>query len=450
MKKVVLIAISVCVISVGYAQTSGVFANGQLVNQQLNTITTAVPVLLIAPDSRSGAMGDVGVAISPDANSMHWNASKLAFAEQMTGNEFEISLSYSPWLKALVPDINLAYLSGYYQMDENSTIGGSLRYFSLGSITFTNITGQVIRDFNPNEFSLDFGYARKLGEFFSMGVVGKYVYSNLTGGTPAAGQTTKAGHAGAVDVSAYYVNEELTVGGNFSTLSLGLNISNIGNKMSYTTATADRDFIPTNLRLGSALLINFDEYNTFTFAFDVNKLLVPTPPIYKKDDSTGNYIPIPNTNSYVIDAGKDPNVGVATGIFQSFSDAPGWPLVDDGGDPVRDDEGNLLIEKGSRFKEEMREINLSFGMEYWYSGQFAVRGGFFYEHPTKGNRQFFTLGAGLKYSVFALDLSYLIPTQQRNPLANTLRFSLKFNFESMSNTESAKRHFNDHSDRIRV
>ena len=402
---------------------------GQEFDLQLNTITTAVPFMLIAPDSRSGAMGDVGVALSPDANAMHWNASKLAFAQEKTNNEFEVSVGYSPWLSNLVPDINLAYLSGYKQLDQYQSIGASLRYFSLGNITFTDISGNVLRDFKPSEFAVELAYARKLSEYFSVGVTGKYIYSNLTGGTQAAGQSTKPGQAGAADISAFYTNEDINVGGMPAIINAGVNVSNIGNKMSYTNATSDRDFIPTNLRLGSALTMDFDEYNRFTVSVDANKLLVPTPPIYAQD-SLGRPIYDPVTQTYEIEAGKNPEVGVATGIFQSFTDAPGFPLPDENGDIQYDQDGNVIIDKGSRFREELREVNLSIGAEYWYSKQFAVRAGFFYEHPTKGNRQFFTLGAGLKYSVFALDLSYLIPTQQRHPLANTLRFTLRFNFES--------------------
>lgn len=411
------------------ANAQSTFKDGTEFDLQLNTITTAVPFMLIAPDSRGGAMGDAGVAVSPDANSMHWNPAKLAFAEDFTNSEFEVSLGYSPWLKALVPDINLAFLSGYKQIDQDQSVGASLRYFSLGNITFTDITGKVIRDFKPNEFAVDLAYARKLSKNFSVGITAKYIYSNLTGGTQAAGQDTKPGHAGAADISAFYTTDDINLGAMDSRISAGLSVTNIGNKMSYTSATVDRDFLPTNMRLGSALTMDFDEYNQFTVALDFNKLLVPTPPIYA-EDSLGRPIYNTTTQSYEIEAGRNPNVGVASGIFQSFVDAPGFVVPDENGDVQRDPDGNAVIAKGSRLKEELREINISTGLEYWYAQQFAVRAGFFYEHPTKGNRQYFTLGAGLKYSVFALDLSYLIPTRQRHPLANTLRFTLRFNFES--------------------
>jgi hypothetical protein len=396
--------------------------DGEVASLQLNTITTAVPFLLIAPDSRSGAMGDAGVAISPDANAIHWNPSKLAFVE----SDLELSLGYSPWLKALVPDINMAYLSGYKRIDDDQVIGASLRYFSLGDITFTDQTGGIIRTFNPNEFAIDVAYSRKLSERFSVGIAGRYVYSNLTGGTVLqGGADTKPGQSGAADISAFYTNDDVKLGNIDATFSAGVNISNIGSKMSYTS-TADRDFIPTNLRIGPALTMNLDEYNKLTIATDINKLLVPTPPIYKEDsnglpeyDSQGNLI---------IEAGRDPNVGVAAGMFGSFTDAPGFQEVDEDGNPIYDADGNVSIEKGSKFKEEMREFNIAVGLEYWYSGKFAIRAGYFHEHYTKGNRKYVTMGAGLEYSKFGIDFSYLLPTTQNHPLANTLRFTLRFNF----------------------
>lgn len=409
-----------------YAQ---LLKDGTEFDLQLNTITTAVPFQMIAPDSRGGAMGDAGVGVSPDANSMFWNASKLAFAE----NEMEVSLGYSPWLKALVPDINMAYLSWYKRIDRMSTLGASLRYFSLGNITFTDINGSVIRDFKPNEFSIDAAYSRKFSDYFSAGLTARYIYSNLTGGTQVGGADTKPGMAFAVDVSAYYYNDEFRVGGKDASIGVGINISNIGNKMSYTN-TADRDFLPTNLRLGQAFSINVDEFNKFTIATDFNKLLVPTPPIYRVD-SLG--VPVSDgQGNYVVEAGRNPNVGVAAGIFGSFTDAPGFPLPDEQGNFQYDTEGNLIIDKGSKFREELREVNVSVGLEYWYAEKLAIRAGFFYEHPTKGNRQFATLGAGVKFNIFGLDLAYLIPTQQRHPLANTLRFTLRLNFEDLNKEEA--------------
>ena len=375
----------------------------QLGGSQINTITTAVPFLLISPDSRSGAMGDAGVAISPDANSIHWNPAKLVFIEPIKDVGF--SMSYSPWLRALVNDINLAYLAGYKRLDRFSTVGASLRYFSLGNITFTDNFGTTIRDFKPNEFALDLVYSRKLSDNFSAGISARYIYSNLTGGTSVGGADTKPGQSVATDLSLYYISNPFKIADKNSTIAFGTNISNIGAKMAYTE-NAERDFIPTNLRLGSTINTEIDEFNQFSFSVDLNKLLVPTNPYYD-----------PNDNSIV--SGRDPNVGVATGIFGSFSDAPGNVLLDNN--------GSYYVEDGSVFKEELNEFNLSLGAEFLYSELFALRAGYFHEHPTKGNRRFISFGAGVKYKVLELDLSYILALTQQSPLANTIRFSIKLN-----------------------
>ncbi len=352
----------------------------------LNTITTAVPFLLIAPDSRSGAMGDVGVATSPDANSIHWNPAKLAF----TSEDMGASMSYVPWLRALVPDINLSYISGYKKLDDNQAVGLELRYFSLGDITFTDILGTTIGQYKPHEFALGSSYARKLSDQFSLAISGRYIYSNLTGGQYAGGIQTVAGQSIAADIAGFY-NNPIRIASKDMDLALGWNISNIGNKISYSE-TSVRDFIPINLRLGSALSTDIDDYNKISLAFDINKLLVPTPPEYNDGERVG---------------GMDPDVAVVSGIFQSFWDAPGGT------------------------KEEFREINYSVGSEYWYNDQFAIRAGYFHEHNTKGGRKFFTFGSGLKYNVFILDFSYLVNASQaingNNPLANTMRFSMTWN-----------------------
>lgn len=367
----------------------------------INTVTTAVPFLMISPDARSGALGDAGGALTPDANSIHWNMSKLAFIKKKAG----FSVSYTPWLRALVPDINLAYLSYYNKLKGDQAISASLRYFSLGDITFTDIVGNTIGQFKPNEFALDLGYARKFSDRWSGGLTLRYIYSNLTGGVSLSdGQGTKAGQSVAADLSTYYRNDELEVGGKDAEYSTGIVISNIGAKISYTES-GRRDFIPTNLRWGNQFKINLDDYNSLAILVDFNKLMVPTPPIYAVDDSTGQPIKDQNGN-FVIAKGKDPNRGLVNGLFTSFADAPGG------------------------FREEIKEINYSIGLEYWYDNQFAVRAGYFHEPRTKGNRQYFTLGAGLRYSVFGLDFAYLIATQQRNPLENTLRFTLHFDFDS--------------------
>ncbi len=378
---------------------------------QLRAITTAVPFLMIGPDSRSGAMGDAGVALSPDANAQHWNASKLAFAEE----EMAFAFSYSPWLRQLVDDMNLAYLTGYKKLNKTSAVGGSLRYFTLGDIIFTDETGQVIRPFRPAEFAVDVSYSLQLSSRWSGGLTARWINSNLTGGVNVSGADSRAANAFAVDLSTFYHNNDVTIGDMDADFAFGAVISNIGNKVSYTN-TAQRDFLPMNLRTGLALTLHLDRYNSFTFIYDANKLLVPSPPIYDQNRRD------------IILAGRDPNVGVAAGLFGSFTDAAGRPMRDENGDPIINADGRLEIEPGSVLQEELREINHSFGVEYWYAKQFAVRFGYFYEHPTKGNRQFFTAGFGFRYNIFGLDMSYLIPTEQRNPLANTLRFTLSINF----------------------
>ncbi|NLJ08358.1 MAG: type IX secretion system outer membrane channel protein PorV [Sphingobacteriales bacterium] len=368
-----------------------------------NVVTTAVPFLMITPDSRSGALGDAGVALTPDANSIHWNPAKLAFVDNPMG----LSLSYVPWLKALVPDINLSYLSIYSRIDEMSAFGASLRYFSLGDITFTNDFGEYMGDFRPHELALDGAYARKLSETFSLGLALRFIYSNLASNIPLSnGTQTRPGIAFSGDISTYWQPEPIKVSGKDMDVRLGMNISNVGSKITYTDET-DRDFIPINLKIGSYFNYHIDEYNKLGFVFDLNKLLVPTTPVYMVD-SFGNPITNPNDGTLVIHRGKNPDVPVIAGMVQSFYDAP------DG------------------FKEELREINPAVGFEYWYNNQVAGRVGYFYEHETKGNRQYVTLGLGIKYTVFNLDVSYLIPTNnkyatQTSPLENTVRFSLQFN-----------------------
>lgn len=415
-KQVFLFATAIIVAESAKAQTS----SGQRAEElQLNTITTAVPFLLITPDSRAGGMGDAGVASLNDVNAIHWNPSKLGFTTKKMG----FGVSYTPWLRALVPDINLAYITGFYKMKKKGTIGGSLRYFSLGDITFTDANGQTTGQFRPNEFALDVAYGTKLSDNFAVGLAVRYINSNLTGNAVVQQSQTRAGRAVGVDVSALYKKEKVKLADKKAIVAVGINISNIGNKMSYSDRGDKNsdDFIPINLRLGGSLNVNLDDYNSISILADINKLLVPTPPTYKYEvdpltgQTTGTIEKDADGNP-IIEAGKDPNRGVAEGMFGSFSDAPG------GG------------------KEELRELNYSLGLEYWYNKLFAVRAGYFYEHPTKGNRQFFTIGAGVKYNVFGLDFAYLIPTQQRNPLENTLRFTLTFDFDAFKdqNKEEAK------------
>ncbi|WP_372775747.1 type IX secretion system outer membrane channel protein PorV [Mangrovibacterium sp.] len=357
-----------------------------------NVVSTAVPFLTIAPDSRAGAMGDAGAATSADMNSQHWNPAKYAFIESNMG----VALSYSPWLRNLVDDINLAYLVGYKRLDDQQVVSASLRYFSLGSITFRNSIGEDMGQQNPNEFALDFGYTRLLSEKFSGSVALRYIRSDLTGGASFENTESHAGNSFAADIAFYYRNEMRRNRKN-SVFSAGINISNIGSKISYTDGET-KDFIPANLRLGTAYEVELDNYNAVSFAFDINKLLVPTPNTRTVTDDDG----------VIVDPLYESDQSVVAGIFSSFTDAPGG------------------------FEEELQEINLSFGVEYWYQQQFALRVGYFHENENKGNRKFLTAGAGFKLNVFTLDFSYLFPTQSNHPLANTLRFSLAFDFDDLS------------------
>ncbi|HUX59620.1 MAG TPA: type IX secretion system outer membrane channel protein PorV, partial [Bacteroidales bacterium] len=340
---------------------------------ELNAIQTVVPFLTIAPDSRAGGMGDAGVATSPDIYSMHWNPAKFVFIDGDGG----VGISYSPWLRNLVPDINIAYLTGYKRLDNKQVLSASLLYSSLGLVPLTDDWGNPLRDINPNEFALDAAYSRLFTENLSGGIAFRFIYSNLTGGLPSGGEDTKPGISFAADISGYY-QKDVSVFNKDGELAFGLNFSNIGSKMSYSDAQTS-DFIPMNMRLGTAYTVNLDNYNKITLTIDINKLLVPTPPIYS--------ITTPDS----IISGKDPNVAVPVAIFQSFIDAPGG------------------------FKEELHEFTYSFGAEYWYNSQFAIRGGYFHENETKGNRKYFTTGAGFRLKIFTIDFSYLIPLAQNHP-----------------------------------
>ncbi|MCF6366033.1 MAG: type IX secretion system outer membrane channel protein PorV [Bacteroidales bacterium] len=378
--------------------TGNVFAqqSSTIIGQELNAITTGVPFLTISPDARSGAMGDAGVASSPDANSIHWNPAKYAFIEQ----DISLNLSYIPWLRNLVSDINFQNISGSYRLNKNQTIAASLMYFSLGSIDFTNSVGTVIvPGFRPNEFSFDAAYALKLSKNMSGGIAFRYVHSNLTGGIPAggSGSPTKPGNAVAGDISFFYT-KDMRLEDKTGTFNFGVNISNLGSKISYSDDTYYDDFLPANLRIGASYKLDLDDYNSITAMIDINKLLVPTPQFIVKD-SLG----------VVVDTlGISNDVSVPVGIFQSFYDAPGG------------------------FAEEMHELMYSVGIEYWYINQFAIRAGYFDEHGTKGNRKYFTMGIGVKLNVLNFDFAYVVPTAGRsNPLANTLRFTLGLNLENL-------------------
>jgi hypothetical protein len=376
---------------------------------ELNAIQTVVPFLIIAPDSRAGAMGDAGVATSPDVYSMHWNPAKFAFIDGKAG----IGISYVPWLRNLVPDINIAYLTGYKRIDKKQVISGSLIYSSLGDVQFMDIYGNPGINFKPNELAVDAAYSRILTEHFSGGIAFRFIYSNLSGGSYINGESSKPGISFAADVSGYY-QKSITLFNKNAIIAAGINFSNIGTKMSYSDSHAS-DFIPMNLRIGTSGTINLDTYNKLTFTVDLNKLLVPTPPIYYsvgEINAEGDTVKIAATE---IKAGKDPKVDVPTAIFQSFYDAPGG------------------------FSEELKEITYSLGAEYWYNNQFAIRGGYFHEDASKGNRKYYTVGAGFRMSGFTIDFSYLIPVIQNHPLARTLRFSLSFDLSALRNA-SIKSH----------
>lgn len=390
---------------------------------QLNTITTALPFMGITPDSRAGGMGDAGTALSGNSSSIYWNTSMLIFAEDKS----EVSISYTPWLRQLTNDIHLSYLSGYTKLGDRHIVGGAMRYFSLGSITFTDQTGNYIREDKPSEFEFTGSYGFRLGRKTSIGLNGKFAYSNLTGGLPVEGVDTKAAIAGAADVSFTYFNDEARIGKTKGVYTFAATINNLGNKVAYSS-TQNRDFIPMNLKIGNSFKAQFDKYNSLTFAVDLQKLLVPTPAYYDMIDS-----------NFVLIAGQSSDVGVIKGLTQSFYDAPGVPVRDANGDYVQNADGSFQIEKGSVFKEELREINIAVGLEYWYNNLFALRGGYFYESKTKGNRQYFNVGVGLKYNNFGLDFSYLAAVGGRNsPLANTLRFTLRFTFGDKKVSSSDK------------
>lgn len=401
MKHLALVALSVLLFFNANSQTYQELSG----RNSLNVITTAVPFLMIAPDARAGAMGDVGVSTSPDVFSMHWNPAKYANIQ----SDMMVGLSYSPWLRNLVPDMNLAYLGFSKRLDANSAIGSTLRFFTLGDIQFTDENGDDRGTYRPSEWALDATYARKLTDHLSGAVAGRFIYSNLTQGQFVGTTETSAGISVAADVAVYWEKEVEWFKDIDATFAWGVNISNIGNKLGYSETSIKKDFIPTNLRFGPTLKLNIDEYNKIAFSVDINKLLVPTPPVLKRDSITGNPILIPGTDKYEIAKGRDDEVSVVAGMLQSFYDAP------------------------NGMSEEFRELYYSFGVEYWYNNAFALRGGAFYEDKTKGNRKFFTLGAALKYNVFGLDFSYLIPVDARNnPLQNTVRFALTFDLDAAS------------------
>lgn len=341
-------------------------------------------------------MGDAGVATSPDAFSAHWNAGKLAFVE----NDMAFSLSYSPWLGRLVNDMFVSYLTGYKRIDDVSSWGFDIRYFNMGDIELTDGIGNPLGEFTPRDLAIGGTYSRKLSENLGLGISARFIHSNLSGNiSSAGGAESRPGISVGTDVGIYY-SKEVFPGDKTGTFSWGATITNIGPKITYNSAE-DLDFIPTNLRLGTAYKVNFNDFNSITFAFDINKLLVPSPPIYRTEDGV---IVTDSDGNPIIERGQDPNRPLLSGIFGSFADAPGG------------------------FREEMQELMFSFGMEYTYNNVFALRSGYFYENPNKGGRRYFTMGVGFLYKeTLAFDFSYLVPQIQNHPLAETLRISLTYN-----------------------
>ena len=382
MKKLSFLTLLIAFGGVLTAQTSWL---GQSSNQ--NYISTGMPILMIAPDAVSSGMGDVGVATTPDAYSAHWNNAKFAFVEGTMG----VSTTFTPWLRNLnVGDMNLLYLGGYYRINPRSTVAASITYFSLGDIDMTDVTGLKIMDLHPNEYAIDATYALKLTDNLSLGATGRFVRSDLTNGQTindgSGNSETHAANPLAADIGLYYQrpvskNEEI---------ALGAFISNLGAKLRYSEDNNNQEFLPANLRIGGRYTNRIDDYNKVSVMVDVNKLLVPTPKFrtYSQDS-------IQSLSDYN-------NIGVIAGALQSFGDAPGG------------------------FSEELQELQLSVGAEYWYAETFAVRAGYFFEHKNKGGRQYVTAGFGLRYNIFAFDFSYLVPTAKlsTDPLAHTIRISL--------------------------
>ena len=378
--KIVILAssFSLCVLTVGADKKEDMF----------NPVNTAVTSQTIAPDARAGSMGDVGAATDPDVNSQYWNPAKYPFNISRAG----VSINYTPWLRQLVNDIDLAQLVGYYRIGDYSAVSASLRYFSLGEVQLSESENALT--INPYEMSLDVAYSLMLSEKFSLAAAVRWIYSDLT--YDYTDQTSPAS-AFAADIACYYQNY-INIGARECQLGLGMNISNIASKITF--GGSDRsEFIPTNLRLGASLMIPIDDYNRISFAADANKLLVPTYPQQKEGESSADYDARVEKDYY--------DVSSISGIFKSFSDAPGG------------------------FSEELKEIQWSVGAEYVYNDKFALRAGYHHESETKGNRKYFTVGAGFKMSVFSLDAGYVIATAKSNPLDQTLRFSLTFDMDGI-------------------
>ena len=371
--------------------SAGAFAQDKL--DMFNPVNTSVTSQMIAPDARAAGMGDVGVATDPDGNSQYWNPAKYPFCISRAG----VSLNYTPWLRQLVSDMDLAYLSGYYRIGDYSAVSASLRYFSLGEVmtNYDSTTGESNgMTINPYEMSFDVAYSLMLSEKFSLAAAVRWIYSDLTYDYT---DDTSPGSAFAADIACYY-NDYINIGARECQLGIGLNISNIGSKITFG-GDDNSEFIPTNMRLGLALMVPIDEFNRFTIAADANKLLVPTYPKQEEGESTEDYQQRVQKEYY--------DVSSISGIFKSFGDAPGG------------------------FKEELQEINWSVGAEYVYNDKFTLRAGYHHESENKGNRKYFTVGAGFRMSAFSLDCGYVIATAKSNPLDQTLRFTLGFDMDGI-------------------
>ncbi len=351
-----------------------------------NPIVTGTPFLTISPDSRGSSMGDAGAATSADLNSQYWNPAKYPFIS----DQFGFSFSYTPWLRELVNDIGLFYVNGHYRFDEMQTLSASIKYFSLGDIQWTDETGYTMGTIRPNEFAIDAAYSRKLSDYFSAAVAFRFIRSDMSGGAATDADYRSAGNSYAADIAVYHTKdlEKSSIPINYS---VGLNISNIGAKISYNDGETSY-FLPTNFKLGTTWAFKIDDYNEFRATLDMNKLLVPTPD--PENDPTGEALQ---------------DKSVIGSLFSSWGDAPGG------------------------FSEELQEIMWTVGAEYIYDEKFAVRGGYFHENENKGNRKYFSVGAGFEMNVFALDVSYLVPMVPNSPLANTLRFTLSFGVDGIAN-----------------
>jgi hypothetical protein len=377
-------------------------ALAQVANTQTHTTTTAVPILMLSPDARGAALGDAGVATSPDANGAFYNPGKLGFVDY----KYAVSPSYSPWLRQITDDMSLSYLSGYGKVGERGAIAASLMYFSLGQIDYRDGSNLPNGTFNPKEYAFTVSYGQKLGENFGLGISARYVRSNLVGNTP--GNDAQAGNSFAADLGVYY-SKDATIGTGVYNLAFGAALTNLGNKMVYTDPT-NASFLPTQLRLGTALTREIDTYNKITLVFDATKLLVPSPyyedPYNNQDATQVNRVTQINKERQ--------QQAIVSGIFSSFHDAPGG------------------------FKGELQEIDLHTGLEYWYNNTIAARVGYFYENPHTGDRQYLSFGLGAKLSVFGVDGTYLVPNSQANPVANTIRVSLHFNLNKLADAFDEK------------